>query len=141
MRLRKQLPSVLDSMLQYCQAVPRGRLFRSAPETLEAQAAEVPVKQPRAPRTPRAAGTATNNKQPRAASGPLVGGRYRSGSAMAMLYERLCDEQPKRLADVLAGVPVSNPMDRLKWLVTHGKETGKWTVIVDKATATMQLHQ
>lgn len=133
-RLRTQLPGVLDSMLQYCQQVPRGRLFRSAPDTLEAKPEEIAAKKPRQPRAPKASGTGAKP------AGPMVGGRYRAGSAMAVLYERLCDQQRKPLADVLAGVPAGNPLDRLKWLEKHGKETGKWTVAFDKTHASMTLH-
>lgn len=133
-RLRTQLPTLLESILQYCQAVPRGRLFRSAPDTLEAKPEEIAAKKPRQPRPQRQPGA---GKQ---ATGPMVGGRYRAGSAMAMLYERLCDQKPRSLADVLAGIPAGNPLDRLKWLEKHGKETGKWTVTIDKSTASMTLH-
>jgi hypothetical protein len=59
---------------------------------------------------------------------------------MAILYERLEDQASHPVSEILAGLSVGNPMDRLKWLVKHGEETKRWTVVIAGNTVQMTIH-
>lgn len=138
-KLAKLVPVMLESILKYCNAVPRNKVFRGYDEAAgltadPATGKPTPVRQPRQPRTP---GTSPGPRGPR--TGERIGGRYTPGSAMAVLFERLQDQKTHKLSEVLAGIPSGNPMDRFKWIVKHGQETGDWNVVANGQDVTMTI--
>jgi hypothetical protein len=121
----QKVPMMLESILKFCATVPRHKVFKACPETLEAtEGATVAAKAPRQP-TERAKNT---TPRPAGASGPKVGGQFKAGSAMANLYQLLEDQVNKSLADILKALPVSDPMGRVKALQKIGESNGRWTV-------------
>jgi hypothetical protein len=141
-KLARNVPVMMESMLRYINSVPRNKVFRQFADSaqLTATIGAAPTAAPKAPRTPRAPGSAPSGLKGRAA-GVKVGGRYIPGSAMAMLFERLCDQQPHKLADIFVGLPTQDPMGRLKWIIKHGQETGVWTCTVTGQEARMEIHK
>jgi len=134
-RFAKLVPVMLGAILTHCGKVERAKVFKLCPETVEAKV-DTEVKS--RDTSPRTGGGGSGPKRTR--KGPKVGGRYMPGSAMAMVYERLADQKPHPLSQVLDGIPVSNPMDRLKWLQKHGVQTKDWTVEISGNTVQMTLH-
>lgn len=67
--------------------------------------------------------------------GPRVGGFLVPGTAIALVYDRLKDEQEHPIADVIAGLTTADPVGRIKQLGRYGTQKGTWTVTVngDKA--------
>lgn len=132
-RFAKLVPVMLGAILAHCGKVERSKVFKLCPEVVEAK---VDTTVSAKTTSPRAGGTGPK----RTRKGPKVGGRYMPGSAMAIVYERLADQKPHPLSQVLEGVPVSNPMDRLKWLQKHGDLTKDWTVEISGNTVQMTSH-
>lgn len=135
-KILSDIPVMFQSILTFCDSVPRSKVFRAAPETLEATVgASVASSKPRQPRDPNKPHTSQGPRR----SGLRVGGRYLPGSAMAILYEQLQDQLAHPLSEILKGLAVGNPADRLKWLTRHGDETGKWKVTVSGNTVQMKM--
>lgn len=141
-KMVQQLPVVLTNILRYCETVPRNKVFKSAPEVLEANVSQTgntkhapKIQVPKIPRDPNAPKKSFGGR----GGGPKVGGRYIPGSAMATLYERLQDEQQKTLKDIFQGLTVGNPADRLKWLIRHGADSGKWSITVSGDKVQMRV--
>lgn len=130
-------PQIMASMLKFCGTIERSKVFKAAPESLEATVAtnSTAAKAPKAPRVPGA-----TMPRPKTHSGPLVGGTFRPGSAMATLYDALSDQAAKATADVLKLLPVGSPMGRLKALVDIGQKNGRWTVVISGNTVQMTIH-
>lgn len=146
-RLSSSIPVLLSGILQYCDTVPRSKVFKSAPsaDAVEATVSSTytsKVRQPRVPREPRAPRPQRDPNAPRVkrsfGGGPMVGGMYRPGSSIAIMFQRLEDMKPHELNDVAAGLNIASPMERLKWIIRHGKETGKWRISVNGST--VQMH-
>jgi hypothetical protein len=137
-KILSNVPKALTGILQYCDSVPRSKVFKAAPESLEASAGEVPVRRQREqkPKDPNAP-----KRSVKRGSEEKIGGRYLPGSAMAILFERLSDGAPKAMSDVLAGLAVANPFDRLNWLRKHGDESGRWKVSINGNVVQMTLSQ
>lgn len=140
------IPSVLSGILQYCDGVPRGKVFKAAPDVdaVEATVTSYTPRQARQPREPKVY-TPRPQRDPNAPKvkrtfghGPMVGGMYRPGSSIAIMFQRLEDFKPHELADVASGLNIASPMERLKWIIRHGKETGKWRISVNGST--VQMH-
>lgn len=144
-RLANSIPVLLSGILKYCDTVPRGKVFKCAPDEVEAKVSQTSytVRQPRQPREPHAT-TPRPQRDPNAprpkrsfGSGPMVGGMYRPGSSIAIMFQRLEDGAPHQLHDVAAGLNIASPMERLKWIIRHGRETGRWSVTVNGSTVQM----
>ena len=137
-KILSNVPNALSGILKYCDSVPRSKVFKAAPETVEAVVGEVTAKKQRAvkQRDPNAP-----KRTIQRGATEKVGGRYVPGSAMAVLYERLCNQTPQALSDALAGIPVANPLDRLNWLRKHGEATGQWKVSISGNVVQMILNQ
>jgi hypothetical protein len=142
-KLARTVPTMLESILRYCNAMPRNKVFRGFADdaTLTATPgapASTPSSAPKAPRAPRAPGATPIGPRGRAA-GPKVGGRYVPGSAMGMLFERLSDQKPHKLTELFVGIPSQDPMGRLKWIVKHGTQFGNWKCDVVGQQATLTI--
>jgi hypothetical protein len=118
------VPAMLDAILRYCATVPRSKVFRGYTGVDETT-----------PAAPTVKGSAPTKSKPTVKgssrardAGELVGGRYRPGSGMAQLYERVADGVQHELADVLKGLPFNDPASKLKWLNKNGVECKLWTV-------------
>ena len=129
------LPLVLQSILAHCETVPRSKVFKAAPTSLEATVADTVAKPQRAPRV-----VDPNKPKVTRAKGNRVGGRYAPGCAMAMLYERLASGKPMPTSELFKGIAANNPAERLKWLVRHGADSGKWTITWAGNTVQMVVH-
>lgn len=134
----KNVPNMFAAVMAAC-ASTGGKVLKHAPATVQAAGVPGKVKAIRTPSgAPRAASTGPRPKLQR--GGQKVGGKYVAGSAMAILYERLEDQASHPVSEILAGLSVGNPMDRLKWLVKHGEETKRWTVVIAGNTVQMTIH-
>ena len=61
---------------------------------------------------------------------------------MAVAYEVLADQQVHPLADVLAKISATgagNPMDRLSWVMKHGKRSSQWFITIQGNTVSMKI--
>lgn len=147
-KLAASIPVALSGILQYCGNVPRNKVFKCAPDELEATVEAAPVSStsytraqrtytPRAPKDPNAAPKPT---RPMSTSGGMVGGLYRPNSSIATIFQRLEDQKPHTLAELGAGLSASSPLERIKWIVKHGKMYGKWTCTVTGQTVQLTIH-
>lgn len=133
----QQVPVMLQNVLQFCGTVARSTVFKASPESLEAtvhSTVATAPSTPKAPRQPRPAGA------PRTfGGGPLVGGKYKQGSAMAILYAALEDQAEHPQAEIFKSLAVSDPMGRVKALKIHGDQFGKWKVTINGGKIQMTL--
>lgn len=82
------------------------------------------------PRVPRAS-----------AKGPRVAGFIVPGTAIALVYERLQDEQEHELTEVTAGLTTADPVGRVKQLGRYGAQKGLWTVAISNGKARLTRFQ
>lgn len=135
-RYFEKTPVVMSQMLTYCGTVERAKVFRAAPEELEATVGTITAG---ATPKPRAARPISTMPRPNLQSGPKVGGKFKAGSAMAQLYILLQDQQEKQLDDVKKQLPVGDPMGRIKALVKIGADTKLWRVVLTNKTVQMEV--
>lgn len=137
----KAVPAMLGNVLRFSGTVDRHKVFRSSPETLEASVGTVVSNPTVAPKEPRVVRPSTNGAVPRPKlqKGPLVGGKFKPGSAMATLYNMVVDGKVWPLGDVLSKLPVGDPMGRVKALQKIGADTKKWNVTLTKTTIQMEV--
>jgi len=136
----KVVPTMLENVLRFAGTVDRHRIFRMSPDSLEASVGTVVSNPSETTKEPRVA--RPNNgtvPRPKLQTGPLVGGKFKQGSAMATLYNTVADGQVHPLGDILAKLPVGDPMGRVKALQRIGSETKKWTVTLTKTTVQMAV--
>lgn len=139
-RLVSSIPAVLTSILQFCETVPKGKVFKAAPDTLEATAtASQKSPKVRVPRTPKDPNAPKPQRTASLAAAGKVGGRYKAGSSIATIYERLADQQVHTVSELAAGLALGNPMDRLKWIKVHGDENGRWKLDITGEKVKMTL--
>lgn len=125
-----QVPVMLANVLQFCGTVARSAVFKASPDELEATVLSTVAtapSTPKAPKQPRAAGSAPRSF----GGGPLIAGKYKPGSAMAILYTALADQAAHAQTDIFKNLAVGDPMGRVKALMKHGTEFGKWKVEVN----------
>jgi hypothetical protein len=130
-RMLDAVPIMLDAVLQYCNVAPARHVFKQYLGSLEAINEVVATLRPNptlaAAKVPRPQRFRVGGKQ---AGGPRVG-IFLPGSAMALLYTALEDGAWHSIAKVLAPLPVSNPMGRLKSMESLGKQNGLWHVDIN----------
>jgi hypothetical protein len=127
------VPQLLGSILQFCDGIPRAKVFRAAPVTLEASVNGAVAAKPSRPVAD------PNRVRTSHASGARVGGVFQAGSAMAELYTRLVNQKPWSITDATAGLNVSSPLGRLHAMVKIGAANHKWTVTISGNTVRMEL--
>lgn len=132
----EQVPKIMANILAFCGSIDRKNVFKAAPTALEATA----TNGTQASATPKPQTQRSTAPRPKMSSGPLVGGAFKPGSAMATLYAALADQAPKATADVLKLLPVGSPMGRLKALIDIGQKNGKWTVTMSGNTVQMTVN-
>ncbi len=135
-RYFEKTPAVMSQMLTYCGTVERAKVFRAAPEELEATVGTITAG---ATPKPRPARPISTTPRPNLQSGPKVGGKFKAGSAMAQLYILLQDQTEKQLDDIKKQLPVGDPMGRIKALVKIGADTKLWTVKLTSKTVQMEV--
>lgn len=135
-RYFEQVPVMMAKVLEYFGTVERAKVFRAAPDELEATVGTITTG---ATPKPRAARPISTTPRPKLQSGPLVGGKFKAGSAMAQLYSLLQDQTVKPLADITKQLAVGDPMGRIKALVKIGDESKRWKVTLTSTTVKMEV--
>jgi hypothetical protein len=107
-----------------------------APKKLVRNGAAPQVKQPKQPGVP---GQAPATKVHRfSTKGPRILGFLVPGTAIATVYNRLMDEQPHAMKDVIAGLVTGDPVGRVKQLGRYGVQKGCLTVTITNDTVQLK---
>lgn len=140
-KMVEAFPKVLEGILTYMANLPKNKIFKGYNGSLQATAPTVAQTTTTKVHTPKVK-SSSGSGQTRAhgsRKGTKVGGRYAPGSAMAELYTRLSDQKPHSISDLTKGLSVNNPMDRLRYLMKHGKRSGNWQITISGNTIQMTI--